>query len=54
MLLIRCLLLCPAEGGPKGVDSTVGSESALAAAVGLAKQYNCTMAVSGAVDLVSG
>lgn len=40
-------------GGVKGVDSTAASHEALDAAKQLAKEYQCIVAVSGAIDLVS-
>jgi hydroxyethylthiazole kinase len=39
--------------GPKGVDSTAGSDEALAAARGLARRTGSVVAVTGAVDYVT-
>jgi len=42
------------DGPPgRGVDSGVGSEAALSAAVALARRHRCVVAVSGVVDLVT-
>jgi hydroxyethylthiazole kinase len=41
-----------AEGTTKGVDSTHGSEEALEAAFKLSKRYDCTVSVSGVVDVI--
>ncbi len=46
--------LVQADGAPKGVDSTHGSEDGLKAAKILAERYHCVVTVSGAVDLVVG
>lgn len=42
-----------AGAGGRGVDSTVASEAALAAARQLAADQGCLVAITGAVDLVS-
>jgi hydroxyethylthiazole kinase len=39
-----------AAAGGKGVDSTASSDAAIAAAVGLARQLGCVVAVTGAID----
>jgi hydroxyethylthiazole kinase len=41
-----------AEGTTKGVDSRHGAEDALDAARSVAKQHDCTVSVSGEVDLI--
>jgi hydroxyethylthiazole kinase len=41
-----------AEGVTKGVDSTHGTEEALEASVELSKRYNCSVSVSGVVDVI--
>lgn len=45
--------LAGASAGGRGVDSTVGSEEALAGASALAGDLGCVVAVSGAVDYVT-
>jgi hydroxyethylthiazole kinase len=37
----------------KGVDSSHKTEEALEASIGLAKQYNCVVSVSGEVDIIT-
>ncbi|MGB8953013.1 MAG: hydroxyethylthiazole kinase [Candidatus Aminicenantales bacterium] len=44
--------LCYAEGETKGVDSRHEAEAALEAAQKLSSQFNCTVSVSGPVDLI--
>ncbi len=41
-----------AEGATKGVDSTHGAEEALEASIELSKRYQCSVSVSGAVDVI--
>ncbi|KAI8465436.1 MAG: hydroxyethylthiazole kinase [Monoraphidium minutum] len=47
------LALAGAAGSVKGVDSTAASHEALGAAVAIARQHGCIVAVSGATDLVT-
>jgi hydroxyethylthiazole kinase len=47
------LALAGAAGRPRGVDSTDPAEAALDAARGLAAEWGCVVAVSGAVDHVT-
>lgn len=42
-----------AGGGPKGVDSTSASDEAIGPAVAFAKAHGCTVAVTGATDVVT-
>jgi len=41
------------DGATKGVDSTAASDAALDAATRLAHRYGCTVAITGAIDLVT-
>lgn len=47
------MTLAGASGGAKGVDSTQGSESAMAGAKALAQVHKCAVVVSGEVDVVT-
>lgn len=47
---IRALYL--AEGATKGVDSTHGAEEAIEASKELSKRYNCSVSVSGKIDII--
>jgi hydroxyethylthiazole kinase len=40
-------------GGTKGVDSTAGSDAALEAATLLAQRHQCTVVITGAVDIAT-
>ena len=46
------MALAGAGGATRGVDSTALSHSALGAARQLATQYDCTVCISGAVDII--
>jgi hydroxyethylthiazole kinase len=41
------------EGATKGVDSTAGTDAALAAAARLANRHGCTVVITGAEDVVT-
>jgi len=48
------MALAGAAGGGKGVDSTAGSDAALAAAKSLASKFGCVVCITGATDFVVG